>query len=262
MGEHDTWLDILLGNNPAYQNLQHSLQNSLGRTFGLDMFETHFSLTHVVFGILVFLFIAFGVSRFRAGVGADGKKGIVPPRSFNIRNLFELATEAIYGQMENVMGEKNARKYLPLIGSLAIFILFSNLLALIPGMGVPTSNLKTNLALSILVFVIYNGAGIKEHGLGYFSHFMGPKLGGFPWLFPLILPIELISHIVRPLSLAIRLAGNMSADHKVLFSFTMLVPILVPVPFFFLGLLVSVVQATVFSLLTMVYISMAVAHDH
>src|SRR5262249_31285696 len=155
---------------------------------------------------------------------------------------------AIFGLMSQVMGEKNARKYLPFIGALALFILFSNLLALIPGMGVPTTTLNTNLALSLLVFGVYNYAGIREQGLVcYLKHFLGPA----PLLAPLMLPIELISHLARPISLAVRLLGNMVADHKVVFTFAMLVPILIPVPFLFLGLLVSIVQTLVFCLLTM-----------
>ena len=156
------------------------------------------------------------------------------------------------------MGEKNAKKHLWLIGSLAFFIFFSNIMALVPGFGVPTDTLKTNLGIALLVFLATHYYGVKEHGLAYFKHFAGP----LPLLAPLMIPIELISHIARPASLALRLMGNMAADHKVVFTFFALVPILVPVPFLILGLLVCVVQTLVFCLLSMVYISMATAHDH
>src|SRR6185369_15197563 len=100
--------------------------------------------------------------------------------------------------------------------------------------------------------------GVKENGLAYFKHFLGPVL----WLAPLFLIIELISHIARPLSLTLRLMGNMFADHKVVSAFFLLVPLLVPVPFLILGVLVCIIQTMVFCLLSMVYIQGAVAHDH
>ena len=155
------------------------------------------------------------------------------------------------------MGKKNAVKYLPFVGSLAFFIFFSNALALLPGFSPPTDTLKTNLALALLVFLATHYFGVKEQGLKYFKHFLGP----IPWLIPLMLPIELISHIARPVSLSMRLMGNMASDHKVVATFTTLVPLLVPVPFLILGTLVVVVQTLVFCLLSMVYISMAVAHE-
>jgi F-type H+-transporting ATPase subunit a len=168
-----------------------------------------------------------------------------------------MLTDAIINLMESVIGEKNARKYLPLIGSLFFFILFSNLLSLIPGFLPPTDTLKTNLALSVLVFVLTHVLGVKEHGPKYFKHFLGPW-----WpLTPLMLPIEIISHIARPVSLAMRLLGNISADHAVVLAFFGIMPFLVPVPFLLMGVFVSVVQAVVFSLLSTVYIGTAIAHE-
>jgi F-type H+-transporting ATPase subunit a len=107
------------------------------------------------------------------------------------------------------------------------------------------------------VFLLTHIYGVKEHGLSYFKHFLGPT----PALAPLILPIELISHFARPLSLSVRLLGNMMADHKVVMSFFALVPILVPLPFMLLGLLVCFIQALVFCTLAMVYIGMAIEHE-
>ena len=107
------------------------------------------------------------------------------------------------------------------------------------------------------MFILTHVYGVKEHGLAYFKHFLGPS----PALIPLMLPIEIISHLARPMSLAVRLMGNMMADHKVVMSFFALVPVLVPLPFLLLGLLVCFVQALVFSTLTMVYIRSAVEHE-
>src|SRR6185503_2683227 len=127
----------------------------------------------------------------------------------------------------------------------------------IPGFLPPTSTLKTNLAMSVLVFLLSHVFGVREHGLKYFKHFLGPIW----WLSPLMLPIELISHIARPVSLSLRLMGNMLADHKVVMSFFALIPIVVPLPFLLLGLLVCVIQALVFTSLAMVYIGMAIEHE-
>jgi F-type H+-transporting ATPase subunit a len=155
------------------------------------------------------------------------------------------------------MGEHNAARFFPLIGALWMFILFGNLFALIPGFVSPNDTLKTNVGLALLVFFLTHYYGVKEHGLAYFKHFLGPTLA----LAPLMLPIELISHLARPMSLAVRLMGNMMADHKVVMSFFALVPILVPIPFLLLGLLVCLIQALVFCTLAMVYIGMAIEHE-
>lgn len=257
MGEHGSWSDFLYY-LPGWKSLEENAGRMLGREdeFLLIFKETHFALTHVVWAFVVLLFILAGSLTFSAAV--NKKDGIVPPRKFGLRALFEGFVDATFGLMVQVMGEKEARKHLPFIGSLAVFIFFSNILALVPGGGVPTSTLKTNAALAILVFLFSHYYGLKEHGISYLKHFLGP----IPLLAPLMLPIELIGHIARPVSLMLRLMGNMAADHKVLFTFTFLVPLLVPIPFYLLGLLVCTVQTLVFCLLTMVYFSMATAHDH
>jgi F-type H+-transporting ATPase subunit a len=257
MGEHQTWFDFLYS-LPGWANLSAALQQQLGRTSGLEQFPTHWTLTPVLGALLVALLVVYGALRFRASVARGGDAAIVPPPRFGLRNLFEMLTDAIYSTMVGVMGEDNARRFLPFIGSLAVFILFSNLLAIVPGFAPPTDTLKTNLALAVIVFVVYQYHGIKEHGVGYIKHFFGP----LPVLAPLMFVIEIISHIARPVSLALRLMGNMAADHKVVFAFFSMVPLLVPVPFLLLGILVCIVQTLVFCLLSMVYLSMAIAHDH
>jgi F-type H+-transporting ATPase subunit a len=190
-------------------------------------------------------------------VGVSGDAGLVPPPTFGMRNLFETLADTVLGLMAGVMGEKAAKRYLPLVGTFFLFILFSNLMGLIPGFLPPTDTLKTNLALSLSVFLLTHVFGVREHGLKYFKHFLGPIW----WLIPLMLPIELISHIARPVSLSMRLLGNIVADHKVVAVFFGIIPFLLPVPFMVMGVLVCVVQAVVFSLLTTVYISQAVAHE-
>jgi F-type H+-transporting ATPase subunit a len=261
MGEHSTWFDFLNGFD-GWRNLTAWAEHWLGRgpdteypwSFAM-LADTHFSLTHVLEAMLVALFLIFGAFAYKGAVAH--KDAAVPPARFNLRNLFEMFCDGVLGTMEGVMGKKNAVKYLPFIGSLAFFIFFCNALALLPGFAPPTDTLKTNLALAILVFLATHYFGVREHGLKYFKHFLGP----IAWLAPLMLPIELISHIARPMSLSMRLMGNMASDHKVVATFTMLVPLLVPVPFLVLGTLVVIVQTLVFCLLSMVYISMAVAHE-
>ncbi len=256
MGEHGSWTDFLL-EIPAFRELWGNADGALSRKWEGLMFQgTHFTLTHVLWAIIVAGIVIFGALKFNSSV--KKKDGMIPPKGFGFRTFFEMIVDGTYGLMEQVMGEKGAKKHLPLIGSLAFFIFFSNVMALIPGFGVPTTSLKTNIGLSLLVFLATHYYGVREHGLAYFKHFAGP----IPLLAPLMIPIELISHVARPASLALRLMGNMAADHKVVFTFFALVPILVPVPFLILGLLVCVVQTLVFCLLSMVYISMATAHDH
>lgn len=256
MGEHGSWTDFLL-ELPGFRALWGDADKALARDWEWMMFSgTHFTLTHVLWALIVVAIILFGALKFNASV--KKKNGMIPPKGFGFRTFFEMIVDGCYGMMVQVMGEKSAKKHLPLIGSLAFFIFFSNIMALVPGFGVPTTTLKTNIGISLLVFLATHYYGVKEHGLAYFKHFAGP----LPALAPLMIPIELISHIARPASLALRLMGNMAADHKVVFTFFALVPILVPVPFLVLGLLVCVVQTLVFCLLSMVYISMATAHDH
>lgn len=256
MGEHGTWFDYL-NRFSWWRDLDHWTQAKLTRGWkGLVFQETGWSLTHVLITILVVLFTAWGAWSFFRGTKTENK-GIVPPRNFTFRNFFEIVAESLYGMVEGAMGEKAAKKFYPLIGALFLFILFNNLFALLPGFSAPTDSLKTNVGIAFLVFFATHYYGVKEHGLAYFKHFLGPT----PFLIPLMLPIELVSHIARPVSLSVRLMGNMMADHKVVMSFFALVPILVPLPFMLLGLLVCLVQALVFCTLAMVYIGSAIEHE-
>jgi len=264
MGEETTWFDFL----PGVQNLKAIAAHLLGREtpdqgmyFRWQMFgDSNFTLAHVMGALLVLLFAIVGAISYRravAGAEQGAEAAIVPPPRFGLRNLFEMFTDAVMSIAEGVMGPKNARRFLPLIGTLAVFIFFSNVLALIPGFIPPTATLKTNVALAVSVFLLTHIFGLREHGPKYLKHFLGPML----LLAPLMLPIELVSHFARPVSLSLRLLGNIAADHKVVSAFFLLVPLLLPVPFLILGVLVAIVQTLVFCLLTMVYIQGAVAHE-
>ena len=254
MGEHGTWFDYL-NRFTWWRDFDHWAAAKLGREAGTGMFPSGFTLTHVLITLVVVLFTIWGAIAFYRGTQSKDR-GVVPPRKVTFRNFFEILAESLYGFVEGAMGEAAPRFY-PLIGALFLFILFANMFALIPGFSAPTDTLKTNVGIAILVFLVTHYYGIKEHGGGYIKHFLGP----IPALAPLMFLIELVSHFMRPVSLSLRLMGNMLADHKVVMSFFALVPILVPLPFLLLGLLVCLIQAVVFCTLTMVYIASALEHE-
>jgi F-type H+-transporting ATPase subunit a len=169
--------------------------------------------------------------------------------------------EVVLGELERLVRETMGPRglaYFPLIATLALFILVSNLIALIPGFAPPTASLNTNAALALAVFAMTHVVGVREHGLRYFKHFIGPVW----WLAPLILPIEIIGHLARPLSLSLRLFGNMYGHEVVLMIFFALVPLLLPIPMMVMGILVALIQTFVFTLLAMIYIAGALEEAH
>lgn len=254
MGPHDSWFALL----PGWPALEQFAHGYFARDWRWMMFQdTHFTLTHVVMTLLVFLFLLVAAVVYYGRVTRGGEGALVPSPHFDLRNLLEMFMDAVLSMMESIMGRNNARRYLPLVATLAFMIFFSNLLGLIPGFLPPTDTLKTNVALSLTVFVMTHVYGLRAHGAAYLKHFLGPVW----YLAPLMLVIELISHFARPVSLALRLAGNIFADHKVVAAFFALIPLLIPLPFMLLGVMVAIVQTLVFSLLTTVYIGMAVAHE-
>lgn len=212
----------------------------------------------LTFALVSVLFVITGlVYRLRL---AANKNAVIPDRGITFRNIFEAMGQFIYNLAKNIMGEEATKKYYTVIMFFFAIIFANNCVGLIPGFLPPTDNFNTTLALGTFVFIYYNWQGIRAQGLwGHIKHFMGPVW----YLAILILPIELISHGVRPLSLGLRLKGNMEGDHLVLSIFSGLIPYIVPIPFYIIGLFVCFMQAFVFTLLTMVYISLATAHhDH
>lgn len=200
--------------------------------------------------------VAMGLAA-RSALG-KGETAVMPASKFSLRGIMEMLTEMIDSLSEMVLGSQGKR-YVPLFTSVFFFILLNNLIGIIPGMTPATENINTTFGFGLLMFAIYNFQGVKENGiLNYLKHFMGPVL----FLAPLMFVIELVSHMVRPFSLGLRLANVMMGDHTVLSVFLDLVPIGVPIPFYMLGLFVCFVQAFVFTLLSMVYVAFAIAHDH
>lgn len=191
---------------------------------------------------------------------SNSKNYVVPDKGITTRNLFEALGQSIYNTAKTVMGEESTKKYFSYVIFVFFYILINNWLGLIPGSMSATQNLNTTLALGIFTFIYFNFQGIRAVGfVNYMKHFAGPM----PALALLIFPIEIISVAVRPISLALRLRGNMDGDHLILGIFSNLVPYIVPIPFYVMGMFVGFLQAFVFTLLTMIYIGMATAHhDH
>ncbi len=220
--------------------------------------QLHIKQHVMTLGLTTVLFLLIGI--IYRSKSASVKNIAIPDPGISFRNLVEALGQFVYNLARNIMGEEQAKKYYTVIVLLFSYIFINNVIGLIPGFLPPTDNFNTTLALGVFVFIYYNFQGIKEQGLvGHIKHFMGPVW----YLAILIFPIEIISHAVRPLSLGLRLKGNMEGDHLVLSIFSNLVPYIVPIPFYVIGLFVCFMQAFVFTLLTMVYISLATAHhDH
>lgn len=210
--------------------------------------------THVAFGLVIFAVLtvmAIAVSRKMA----TPENYLIPERTLTLRNTFELAIEAILKLSEDTMG-KHGKRFLPLLGSFAFFIFFSNISGQIPGFLPPTDNLNTTASLALIVFFLTHFYGFKVNGIKYLKHFVGPIW----WMAPLMIPIEIIGHLARPVSLSMRLFGNIFGDHMVLSVFVLLVPLIVPLPMMVLGVFVAMVQTFVFTLLSMTYIAGAMEH--
>ncbi|HIP83325.1 MAG TPA: ATP synthase F0 subunit A [Desulfocapsa sulfexigens] len=175
------------------------------------------------------------------------------------QNFWELLIGGMYEFFEENMGSELTEKLFPMICTFALYIAVGNLIGLIPGFMSPTSSINTTVALTLIVWVTHHIIGIRAHGMGYIKHFLGP----IPVLIPLMLPIELISNIARLLSLSIRLFGNIMAKETLLgILFLLAGAYFAPLPIMMLGVLVSLVQAMVFVLLTAVYFGQANEHAH
>ena len=206
-------------------------------------------------GLVAGLLVVFA-ARVRRKLGAT-EAALEPEDGVTVRNLAESLVEAISGLAEGVIGH-GAERYVPLLASFFVFILAGNLIGLVPGFSPPTSDFNITFGLGVVSFIAYQVAGAREHGLRYVKQFLGSVV----LLYPLMLVVELFSHVFRPVSLGIRLFANMLADHYVVEIFTGLTKIGIPVAFYGLGAFVCVVQAFVFTMLSAIYIALAVSHDH
>lgn len=206
-----------------------------------------------------FVSYAFLASFILIGVALMLRGGMaLVPRG--VQNLVEVLAEAMLNLSNETIGERWGNTFFPFIATLFMFILTCNLMGLIPGFTSPTSNLNMTAAMAVPVFLVYQFFGFKIHGLRYIKHFMGPVL----LIAPLMLVVEVLSHLARPLTLSVRLFGNMFAKHMLLLvlgsiAFT---KYFIPAGVLGLGLLVSFVQAFVFALLTTLYLAGAVEEAH
>jgi len=214
----------------------------------LNLLPHHVSNAIIV--VVCLLFVAYIAMR---KISKNVDSYIIPEEKLTLRNFFDIVTESLLRFVKDNMGPRGP-EFMMIVGALAFFIFFSNIFGLIPGFISPTENLNTTAACALTVFVLTHYYGVKEHGLKYLKHFMGPV----PWLAPLFFPIEFISHLVRPVSLSIRLFGNIFADHFVIGVVAGLIPIIVPLPMMLLGIFVAVVQTLVFILLSMAYFAGAI----
>jgi F-type H+-transporting ATPase subunit a len=209
---------------------------------------------HVTFTWLVMAFLVLG-----SVMATRALKAVPGP----LQNIAEVVLEAFFDLLEQMIG-KQGRQFLPLVGTVGLFILTSNLLGNLPGFQAPTANWNTTVALALTVFVWYNYAGIRKHGLvGYLKHFCGPIW----WLAPVMFPIEFIGHLARPVSLSVRLFGNIFGEESVIGILISLAWLVMPYMIWLgvmlpLSLFTAAVQTFVFIMLTMVYIAGAVEEGH
>ncbi len=182
------------------------------------------------------------------------KLSLVPK---GVQNFLEIMVGGMEDFIVSNMGE-HGRSVFPLLMTLFIFILFSNFIGLVPGCMAPTANLNTNASMALCVFLFYNYIGIRQHGAKYIKHFTGPV----PWLIPIMLPIELLSHLARPLSLTVRLFGNIFGEELVLILFFFLLPVVATLPIYFLYSLADTIQAFIFFMLSMIYLKMSFEEAH
>jgi F-type H+-transporting ATPase subunit a len=243
-----------------YNLLPESLQHAFG--------------DHTFFAIVAAIFLLLFAFKARVAL-TRATDPVVPAAELGSRNIAELLIQLVVSQSDAIIG-KAGRKYVPFFATFFFFILLSNLMGLLPGFLPPTGNLNTTLGLALVSFIGYNVIGVREQGGAYFKHFIGPmtglpggsalsKLAFLPVLLisvAFFFILELFSHGFRPVSLSLRLFGNMMGDHEVIGAFINLTKVIVPVAFYAMGTLVCVIQAFVFTLLTMIYVALAVSgHD-
>ncbi len=260
MPEHTSFfsyiLEAIIGHSTLEENMRRFGNSVAGKPVGAHAAEP---IAAAAFVVILLMALAY---RARTQV-TNYDKSVIPDEKLSLRTFFELFIGYFYGLMKDMMGAERAKRYFPLIGTCAVFIFFSNFLGLVPGFLPPTSSWNITAGCALVVFVVFNYYGIKEHGVvNYFKHFAGP------WIHWAALPIniliffiELLSMCIRPITLSIRLMINMAVDHLLLGIFMGLVAVLLPVPVMMLGTLVAIVQTLVFCLLSAIYIALATEHS-
>jgi F-type H+-transporting ATPase subunit a len=253
MPEHSSWLTLILSH--FRETLDHNAE-VFGESVVGKQAPTWRSFEGLAASLLVVLVILAVSVRVRSRLDRTDE-AIIPEDKLTLRTFMEAFLSYFYDLAKSVMDADRAKKYFPLIGTAATFVFFANVMALVPGMPVATSNLSITLGSALVVFVLFNAYGLMTNGFGYIKHLAGPAW----YLAPLMFPIEVISLCVRPVTLAVRLMVNMAADHLLLSLFLSLVALFVPVPLMLLGCLVVLIQTLVFTMLTCIYIGLATEHE-
>ena len=213
-------------------------------TYPLAPITNAFAMELLIFVGLLLYFVAIRVTL-----------SVEQPKT--IQHFAEFTNEFVNSQSESIIGDGYPR-FTSYLTVLALFILIGNLMGLVPGLESPTAYPFVPLGFALVTFVYYHYHGLRVNGFRYYKQFLGPVW----WLYPLMLPIEIISHLARVLSLTIRLYANMFAGDLVTLAFFSLIPVGIPVIFLGLHFGVAVIQAYIFMVLASVYLSMAIAHDH
>ena len=254
MPEHPLWIVDFV--NAVLGPLVHSVGEALGYHFAAHEPGAHASGPIPNYLVMVLLILSGMtilslVVRSRLSVENPGKLQI----------LMEDGVRAVLGLLEEWIGPKGGR-FLPLIATLGIFILLGNYMGLVPGLMAPTSSINVTLGCALTIWVYYHFQGIKAQGLwSYVKHFAAPP-GAPLFIAPIMLPIEIISHLSRVLSLSLRLFGNIFGEELVIIILFSIIPFLVPLPMMFLGLITGGLQAFIFVLLSIIYLQGAVAVEH
>ena len=245
--EHELW--IVQAVNAALGPMARGLLRALGRPVGPgDVIPDYLVMAAL---IVVFWTVLCVVVRRSLSVDNPGALQI----------LIEDGIAAVQSMLHDYVGHKGPR-YLAIVATMFVFILSGNLMGLVPGLKSPTSNINVTLGCALTVAVYYHIQGVKEQGLGhYLKHFAAPP-GAPLFIAPIMLPIEIISHISRVLSLSLRLFGNIFGEDLVILILFSIVPFLVPLPMMFLGIITASLQAFIFVLLTTIYLGGAVATEH
>ena len=233
-------------------------QSALGADYH-EMGTTLFIHAAFVSVVLIGL-AAIGRMQLNKAMARDGLEKYFADDTLTIRNAFEVYLLGAYGLMKDILNEADAKKYIWLPAGLFLYIFGSNILGIFPGLLPPTDNANSNAVMAVFAFVVTAGIGLMRDPVNFIKHMMGPLLP----LAVLIFPVETIGLLIRPVSLTLRLTGNMFGDHTVFGIMSDLIPPVWPVAFLALACFVSFMQAFIFSILSVVYISMGLPHhdDH
>jgi F-type H+-transporting ATPase subunit a len=259
MPEHTSFFSYLVAMFPTLGKNMHNF----GETFlGHKAVDAH-GAEPIVASIFIVLLVILLAWRAKAQV-SDYDKSVIPDDTLSLRTFFEIFVGYFYNMMKDMMGPRRAKRYFPVVGTAACFILFSNVLGMIPGFLPPTATWNITAGCAVVVLVLFSYYGFQAQGFGFITHLAGPWMGVA--MLPiniLIFVIEFIStFVIRPITLSIRLMLNIAVDHLLVSLALGIFTLFLPIPIMILGTLVAIVQVLVFCLLTSIYIALATeTHD-